>query len=288
MFSSLAKSANLAYSIAKDHCRSNDGLSNDCSWYHGSWLFFRTLGLVSDPGIHKPLFIEGFKPLLKSDDFSRVLISGAVDYSMLATVLEIYQKNNTELDVTVVDICQTPLELCQWYAKQQGEVINTITSDILNFSSTELFDVICTHAFMGNFDKRQRLDLVSSWGSLLRIGGKVITVQRIRPGFNYKKARFSRQQARLFGDSVLQQAKKQSDLFLTEAVKIGAMAEEYAQKFFSYPVHSKEEIKQLFTNAGFIVEKLEVHQFGEKNKSSLSGPTIPDLAEYAFIIAVKE
>ncbi len=285
---SLAESANRAYQLANQHCAHNEELGHNCSWYHGSWMFFRALGLVSDPSVHQQFFIDAFNSLVNEGNFSRILVSGAVDFSMLETVLQAYKDQNEIADITAVDICQTPLELTHHYARQQNINIQTITSNILDYFTEKKFDVICTHAFMGNFDQSSRQSLINRWASLLRVGGKVITIQRIRPDFTKKKAYFSTNQATVFIDEVYLRAVAKESMFELNPKKIQQLAATYTKRFYSYPVTSDAELKTMFLKAGFKFDKFKIKQQGKQSDKNLSGPTVPDSAEYLYIIAEKK
>ena len=72
---------------------------------------------------------------------------------------------------TVVDACETPLQLNLWYAARAGLEIRTQCSGILDYASPAAFDVICTHSFFGQFSRDERPRLVAAWHRLLRPGG---------------------------------------------------------------------------------------------------------------------
>src|SRR3546814_11783469 len=52
---------------------------------------------------------------------------------------------------------------------------------VLDYDGGARFDVVCTHCFLGYFTPEQRPALMAKWFSLLRPGGRVLTVTPIRP-----------------------------------------------------------------------------------------------------------
>jgi hypothetical protein len=66
-----------------------------------------------------------------------------------------------------------------------------------------------------------------------------------------------------------------------------AAAEIYAEQFFTYPIKSREELVSLFTAAGFEFRQLEFGPAETRYQTTISGPTIPGTAEYAFVEAIR-
>ncbi len=48
---------------------------------------------------------------------TRILISGAADYALLARIVTMASRHNATPEITVLDRCETPLRLNSWYAK---------------------------------------------------------------------------------------------------------------------------------------------------------------------------
>ncbi len=285
---SLAESADLAFDLGKKFCRVNPESHEDCSWYHGAWPYFRALGLVADPSVHQTFYDNAIASSLDSQATIRVLMSGSADFSILDTFLKCFPGSDADISITVVDICETPLKLCQWYAQQHNLKLETTCSNILDFHGKDVFDLIVTHAFMGNFDRNARQDLVAKWHTLLKPGGKLITVQRIREGFEAEKAQFNDTQAAAFSKAIFNKAQELQLPLLQTPDQLAAMAQTYAHKFFSYPICSQQELIGLFENAGFEFEQLDFVVYSAAGDSSLSGPAIPDNAMYAHLSAIKK
>lgn len=140
----LSESAPLAY-------RESQTLCNGCGWYHGAWQYLRMLGIVSPPYLQNEFYRNAIAPLAVSGDFRRVCISGATDYAMADTILDLWPLPEGAPAITVVDHCPTPLFLNRWYADRVGVKIDTACRSMLDYRNDDYFDLICTHSFFGFF-----------------------------------------------------------------------------------------------------------------------------------------
>jgi len=148
----LLESALLAQQYAKHYCKK-------CAWYHGFWQYLRLLGIGKTLSGQSQFFSETVQKKSAIPNLN-ILISGCADYSMLALVVASLKSVNRQIDssvkLTVLDICQTPLKLCQWYADQNNFQIDLIESDILSYSQNQQFDLIITSSFLGYFSDQSR------------------------------------------------------------------------------------------------------------------------------------
>lgn len=284
----LRRSAPLAWSAAPTLCHVDAKTGANCSWYHGPWQFFRLLGVVSTATVHEEMMSQALRALARDGNHARVLVSGTTDYAMLALAHDAYAQENAEFSPTAVDLCPTPLRLCQWYADEQQFALETHAGNILEYQTGQPFDVICTHAFMGYFDGPARAALLRRWHALLRPGGKLVTVQRLRPGYPDTLARFTPTQADAFRAKVLAEANQHRDLIGITPAALAEMAGLFAAHFVSYPIRSREEIDSLFTTAGFRLQQRDICQTGERQTETEAGPSVTGHAEFAHIVAVRD
>ncbi len=281
----LGISAPLARQQAPALCHQDPESRQSCAWNHGLWQYLRLLGLITTPWHHAGFFRGAFARVAADCSAPRVLVSGTADYSMLAHVLAIFGERDITPAVTVIDRCETPLFLNRWYAERMSHHIKTCRSDILEFSSASAFDVVCSHSFLGQFDPAQRLQLLAKWRDLLRPGGRVVTVNRVRPAATATLVGFSDEQARAFGTAVLRKAEAMTEIVGVEPRQLAEEARIYAGKQKAYPVRSAEEIRALFEQAGFTVEQLKCTAVTAGESGGVSGPTTPGSADYACVIA---
>lgn len=279
------ESAPLAFQAAARLCRVNPETGETCVWYHGFRQYLRVLGLAITPAHHAGFLREAFATVARPGARLRVLVSGAIDYSMLAHVIWASREHGATADVTVVDLCETPLFLNQWYAKRTGLDVTTVRSDILGYTPPDGYDVICTNAFFGQFPPAQRRELMTKWHALLRRGGKVFTVAPFRPGSGTDRIGFTPQQARELCDAVLRAARERSGMIDMKPEALAQHAERFAARMKIYPVRSLDEIADLAGQGGLAVERLESMPVEPDAHAGLSGPTVSRSAHYAALIA---
>jgi SAM-dependent methyltransferase len=246
------ESAPLARWVAERLCRTRTASRQSCSGYHGFWQYLRLLGIVTTPTDHVEFLSAALAPAAAGHRRIRILVSGAVDYSMLACLIH---SCDEFADITVIDICDTPLFLNQWYARRAGRFIRTLREDIMKHREAASYDVICAHSFLSQFPLPRRRRLVASWRELLRPGGKVITVNRIRAGSS-GAFRYSRAQAEALRAAVLREAGKWRDRLDLSPEELALHACNFAKTRRIHPVASDAEMKALFEGAGFVVDHL--------------------------------
>jgi hypothetical protein len=281
----VALSVPLARRIAPGSCRRDPVSGGDCAWYHGLWPYLRALGAVSSPSRHAEFLGETLRSLARDRTYRRVLICGAADHAMLAHVLWAYrQEANAPVDVTVVDVCETPLVLNRWYARQLGASVETRATDVLEYDATRPFDVVCTHSFLGRFGSAGRQRLIAKWRQLLRRDGKVLTVNRIRPSTTEDEVPFTPDEARAFQEAVLRRAAERPDLGVTPEQLTEALTA-YVARYRTHPVRSRQEVSDLFSTGGFTIDRLDPRDAGGRSGDAPSGPSAAGNAEYAHIVA---
>jgi SAM-dependent methyltransferase len=275
----LGESAPIASKLAARHCDRRDPESS-CLLYHSAWQYFRLIGLIRTIASDDDFLISALQNLASTGQFDRVLISGSADYGTLARVIHAYRKVGREPRVTLVDICRTPLELNRWLAQRESANLETVQSDILEFTSEQPFDLICTHSFIGRFHGRRGL-LLKGWHGLLRPGGHIVTTTRIRPGMT-DIVRFSPHEVETFTARALELARSCGELGAVKPQTIAGWAREYAQRKFNYPLNSCEELAASFARAGLHVTSLD-RVCGQNDKPS--GPSLGIRSERIRIVA---
>lgn len=280
----LEESAALAWRLAPQHCRPLPPAGEPCSWNHGLWQTLRLLDLITAPVHHAEFYRLAFAPLAGRP---KILVAAAADYGMLAQVLAACAGRGVTPEVTVIDVCETPLALCRWYAERAGVAIETQRTDVLDFGGTARYDAICTHSFLGQLPPAARARLVASWHRLLRAGGRVATVNRLRPGAAPEpRIGFSAAQAHAFVRNVVEAAAGRA--LPMDAAALEQAAARYAARQGAWPIASLEELRRLFEQAGFALERLSSAPVrGLARQHAVSGPTAPGAAEYAWIVAAR-
>src|SRR6185369_1501384 len=105
---------------------------------------------------------------------------------------------NIRPEITIVDQCETPLMLNRWYAERAALAITTTRSNLLQYATSTPFDLICTHSLLSELPPARRPALLANWRTLLRPGGCVVTVNRLRPDGGSMPIGFTPDQAAAF------------------------------------------------------------------------------------------
>jgi hypothetical protein len=273
----------LMRNLAEQHCNRGE---LDCRWYHGNWELLKSLGVVSTCGVHaRELSALLQLALREACPAPKILISGSTDATLLQIVASSCSDKGYTADFTAADICATPLELMSRYAHENHLAFSSVKTDLLEYRPDAYFDLIVTHAFMGNFDDADRARLVRKWASMLSEGGSVVTIQRVRPADSPPVTRFSVDQARQFIDGSLAAAQA-SELHPGDLAGVAAAAAAFTEHFIGYAIRSKAVLEQLFLDAGLAFRFLEYH--AQIPLTDLAGPSVPSGGEFAFIVASRE
>jgi hypothetical protein len=254
----MVRTAPLMDLLATALCRGDYVSPEDCSWYHGVWQYLRIFDLVSTPTWHSSFYIDELSRLVQQHhEGSKVLISGTADYSVLAHVLWTFGRARSECRLTVLDLCETPLILCRWYAKQLDQDITSVRADILNYMPDEKFDCIITDAFLTRFTASQRLQVLDSWTALLKPGGKVITTVRIGGSSTSDRVLARPDQVDVFRNRAQAQATRWQDFLPITAEEIAVKAQRYAERMVSHPMANATELREAFLTRGFEFERFD-------------------------------
>ena len=277
--------ANHARRIASKCCATDLHVGGSCAWYHGFWPTLRALGLVTTPDDHRAFYRDTLGALAGTQN-PRVLISGAADFGMLEQVLDAFDRNSAATDITVIDRCPTAVALTKRYATRRNLNLEARAADILTLTDHP-FDIICTHSFMGYFCDQARQDLIARWGDLLRPGGSLITINRIRPDAPDLVGFTPMQKAQLTEKvrNTLRTSPPPLEATATEIVRAAAL---YADNFRIYPVRSAEALRQSLEASGFRVELLDERFVDGHAERTGTGPTTPDGARYLHLVARRQ
>jgi len=282
----LSSSAPIAWRLAPTLCAQDGAADESCAWYHGLWQYLRLMQLVETPEVQAAFYREALETVRADGAAPRILVSGTADYSMLASVVAAFRARETEPDVTVVDLCETPLALNRWYAERADLRLVTRHSDILQYADADGFDAICTHAFLGRFSPEARPALFEKWHALLRPGGAVVTVEATRPGHSAPMVRFTADGVREFRAGVHRSAEELRDTLQMDPLVLAEAAERYASRHRAHPLRSEEELRDLFRRSGFTIARWSAAP-PVNGAPGLHGPTMVGTARLIRIIATR-
>lgn len=228
-----------------------------CYWYHSVWQYLRLMNMVSTPSWHHRFYVEQISEAIKPFDNPHVLISGAADYSSLSDAIQVIIASEKRGDFSVLDLCETPLFACKWYAKKEDVKVHTICCSIFDFNVINQYTLICTDAFLTRFSKNDIKRVVSIWYDALTCGGSVVTTVRIHDETHTCPDTPSEENVMLFRQKAFERSKIWGNVINYSQEQISLMEETYARKMESNSVGSKEEILGVFHEIGFSISYLE-------------------------------
>ena len=287
----LAISAPLALDAAKRYCRHSPTLGQSCLSYHGLWQYRRLFGLTTGiGGLQQAFFHHVLGSLAVDGRYPRALITGAADYAMTAIILRAYGACKADLDLTVMDRCEAPLALNRWYAERLSHPLEVQTCDILDYECSQPFDVICTHSCVNQFPPDSRPELIAKWRELLRPDGKLVIVNRIRPGMKPGPDTAKPEQARVYCREILRAARNWPDLTGVTPEELADLAADFVERQY-YHVTSHKKLRRLLADGGFAVERLEtspVEETPQQGASNYRGAAKPGKGKfYAHIVCTR-
>ena len=268
LYEPLAQSAPLAHALAAKHCA-----QGGCGWYHGVWQYLLLSGLTNSMRSDTEFLLRSFAALALGNRPQRILISGAADYSMLAHVVAAFGVDPEAAHISMIDQCATPLAVNQWYAAQVGLPLETIHTDVLQHLPARPYDLLCTHTFLGLFDESTRHQVLQRWHAAMKPGAKVVTSQRVHPGFSGQQIRFDAAQGAAFIARAADAAATFEPQHQLNGGSLVRFATEYVQRWQRLPIKSEAELVGLFEANGFRIDVLDAADAVAKVADRPSGPT---------------
>lgn len=285
VYEPLSESAPISFAAAPRTCSHEDGRGQGCAWYHGLIQYLRLLDVVEGPPANADFLLRNFRALGSAGDFGRVLVTGSADYSTAAHVLAGYRQVGAEPAITVIDRCETPLMINRWYGKEEGATIETAAAALLDYTPAAPFDMVTTHCFLGYFSHTDRPQAIAKWRDCLRPGGKVVTVNVIRPGESPDIRRFTSEMIDAFAKRVRKAADACGGFPGLLPEDLEDRARTYAGNFWNYPVREEAEVRALFTDNGFSIDYLDMGVPPDGNADGASGSTVKGALRYVSIVA---
>lgn len=239
--------AAFAWAAAPDLCRQSGGSS--CAPYHGLHPTLRRLRLISEPNENRDFLFPHLAQGLSAVG-PAVLIAGAADEAMAELVVEAAASVGVTPEITVVDRCETPLAVNRRFGEATGLSLETACHDIATFAPERRYDLIATHSLLPMLPSDRRALTFRRWQALLRPGGRLITVARLRPHAPVE-VRADPQAAERFGALAVRQAIAHGLPLEIGLETLRAAAVRYAAlRQPSYPIRHRDEIAALVAAAG--------------------------------------
>jgi SAM-dependent methyltransferase len=146
-------------------------LCGSCRDLHALWPYIRlsrsSTGL-EDEGSRLELALR----TLIAGGLRRVLIAGSADTGLLALVARAGADHG--VNIVVLDICESPLELCRRLASQWSMQIETLRQDLLELDVQQQFDLVLVHGTLHFIAANGRLDVLTRIQHALRPDGRLV------------------------------------------------------------------------------------------------------------------
>lgn len=263
--------ARLARSLSPLLCVSSASDAADapsCADYHALYPTLRLLSLAASPDRHADFFASAFGALAEADDTQRVLITGTADSGILEHLLRAWHHANAPYpEILALDLCETPLRLCESYGRDLGLSVGIRVGDVLSAQFQERFDLVCAHSFIVKFDDEERPRLFAKWAEFLNPGGCVVSTVRIDPDRGEQTVAHSPEQAVAFESRVLSAARDWLDALGIDLPTLRRELAFHAKAVVSVPVATPEQLTQELEADGFSLERLDLTERGQADAS---------------------
>ena len=145
-------------------------LCGDCRNQHALWSYLR-LSRASTGAEKQDSKLEAELRGFFAGGRTHVLIAGAQDTGLLALVAR--AGAGFRLNITVLDICGTPLELCGKLAGQWSLPIETVQQDLFDLDVEWRFDVVLVHGTLNFIAAERHAEVLRRLQRSLRPGGRM-------------------------------------------------------------------------------------------------------------------
>jgi SAM-dependent methyltransferase len=157
--------------LAADAFAVSGRLCGSCRIYHSLWPYLRLGGTPGGADDRKTL-IESTLAEAIATGRRRIMIAGAADTGLLSLVVR--AAAGAAVDITVLDRCATPLELCRRFAERWSLPIETLHLDLMDLAIEAAFDIVFAHTVLTFILPEQRLNVLTRLRRSLRPGGRLI------------------------------------------------------------------------------------------------------------------
>jgi SAM-dependent methyltransferase len=146
-------------------------LCGTCRDLHALWPYIR-LSRASTGVEARQSRVQAELRALFDRGFRHVLIAGSADAGLLALVAHAGAEH--ALEIAVLDVCESPLELCRRLAKQRSWSIETIRQDLLELNMERRFDVVLVHGTLHFISADRRVEALTRIRRASRPGGRLV------------------------------------------------------------------------------------------------------------------
>lgn len=163
-FEQLGDIAAEAYEVAGRLCGS-------CHNLHALWPYIRLSR--SSTGLERSgSVLEMALRSFIGEGLRKILVAGAADTGLLSLILR--AADDFDVDITVLDVCGAPLELCRRLASRRSIFVKTVRQDLAELDEWTTFDLVLVHGTLHFITKERRLNALTGIHRALRPNGRLI------------------------------------------------------------------------------------------------------------------
>jgi hypothetical protein len=155
-----------AAAVARERC-------GQCQTHHMLWPLNRAARVVSAADGGREDVVRAIAHYAGTDR-RRILIAGSSDTGVLC--LAANAVSGPGADFVVVDLCDTPLELCRRFATRWGLQVETHILAAQEIEFTNEFDIVIAHSLFQFVPTAKRLEVFTRFAAALKPGGVAIQV----------------------------------------------------------------------------------------------------------------
>jgi SAM-dependent methyltransferase len=161
---SLSEIAAEAYDLSGQLCAG-------CGDLHALWPYIRLTGASTGVETRRSVLHTALRKHFDRG-FHDVLIAGCQDTGLLALVARAGAGH--EIKISVLDICETPLELCRRAAQRWSLPITTLRRDLAELDIAAAFDLVLVHGTLHFISADRRLEALKRMLRAMRFAGRLI------------------------------------------------------------------------------------------------------------------
>lgn len=146
-------------------------LCGNCRDLHAVWPFLRLARASTRVKNGKSVLDQVLAELI-GEGRQRVLVGGARDSGILALVAR--AAADRKIDISVIDICMTPLELCRRFAERWSLQIETACEDLAHLEREREFDIVLIDGTLSYLPQHQHEQALHCIAHSLRQNGRLV------------------------------------------------------------------------------------------------------------------
>lgn len=164
------------WQIASDAAELAPRLCSACRNFHTLWPYHR-LAQAAGGDVTAPEVYASIERLL-SPGGQRILIGGSANSGLLAVVARACAPDT---DITVLDRCATPLELCRRFAERWAIPVDLLHLDLAELAVISKYDVVFIHMLLQFIPFDRHLEVLTRVRRSLKPSGRMVLVFRTSP-----------------------------------------------------------------------------------------------------------